>query len=214
MIPDFNVDIGRRRGGQNEFVAFDADSAGVADKSCSVLRVPESQVMRSVARRIENFKIAFADGDGFSAFERPQIVFRNRKYGSVEAIHFRAVKAAGACEQFCRIGHVDRAKFVNEDGEFWIFLDESADGAGVIEMNVREQNRVEILNAYAAAIHFSAKRFERGGRPGIDERVDSVGLHERGGDGFRAAHPVHVNRDVGRQRRRGHEKSLSQFSRA
>src|SRR5256885_8243665 len=86
LIPDFNVDIGRRRGGQNEFVAFDADSAGVADKSSSVLRVPKRQVMRSVARRVEHFKIAFADGDGFSAFEWAQIVFRNRKYGSIEAI--------------------------------------------------------------------------------------------------------------------------------
>jgi len=25
---------------------------------------------------------------------------------------------------------VDRAKFVNEDGELWIFFDEGADGAG------------------------------------------------------------------------------------
>jgi len=76
-------------------------------------------------------------------------------------------------------------------------------------MNVCEQNRVEVLDAYAVAIHFSAQRFERGGRPGIDKRVDAVGLDERGGDGFRAAHPVHVNRDVGRRSRRGHEKSLS-----
>jgi len=61
---------------------------------------------------------------------------------------------------------------VNENAQSRILLNERSSRAGVIEMNVREQNRVQVGNVQPVARQLFAKRAE--GRPGtrVHQRVE------------------------------------------
>lgn len=59
-VPEFNGDIRRRRGRENEGMAIDGDPRGIANESNSLRDIEISDVVRSVAGRIKNLELARA----------------------------------------------------------------------------------------------------------------------------------------------------------
>jgi hypothetical protein len=61
-------------------------------------------------------------------------------------------------------------------GEPWIFTDQRAGSAGVIQVDVREKNTVEIAHAEAAGLEPFVQSPERGARAGVDDGAVPVRL--------------------------------------
>ena len=89
---------------------------------------------------------------------------------------------------------------VNENAQSRILLNERSSRAGVIEMNVREQNRVQVGNVQPMARELFAKRAK--GRAGtrVHQRVEPFRSQQSGSDRARVAGPSQVKRN-----RRGHK---------
>jgi hypothetical protein len=79
-IPDFEIDIRRRRRGHFVRMAFDAHARGIADESYSFLMVEIADVMRSVPGSVHNFQFARSKQERLAPFENAQILRGNRKH--------------------------------------------------------------------------------------------------------------------------------------
>jgi len=116
--------------------------------------------MRSVAGRIENRKIARAYADRFAACKRTpdflSVREARRRKGDPFPRHrdgpALASNLAGSAMCFA-------PDSCTKNIEPRIFFDERADGAGVVEMNVREKNRVQILHAQIVQLQFPRAKF-------------------------------------------------------
>ena len=53
-VPEFDVDVGRGSGRENETMAADGDAGGVADESDGFSGIEEGDVMRGVARSVKD----------------------------------------------------------------------------------------------------------------------------------------------------------------
>ncbi len=67
-----------------------------------------------------------------------------------------------AGQQLGRVNHVRRAEFVNIHGEAGIFADQCAGRAGVVQVNVREKDGIEIGHTETMGLQLLVKGFERG----------------------------------------------------
>jgi hypothetical protein len=63
-------------------------------------------MMRSVARRVEDFQFAAAERQRFAACQNAQIFLRHGKKLSVETLHRAGVKTQRAIDQLRGIDHV------------------------------------------------------------------------------------------------------------
>jgi len=57
-VPEFNGNIRRGSGGENEVVAIDRDPRSVPNKSSAIREIKVGNVVRCVARGIENLELA------------------------------------------------------------------------------------------------------------------------------------------------------------
>ena len=89
---------------------------------------------------------------------------------------------------------------VNVNGKARVFADECAGGAGVVQVDVGEEDGVEIADTDAASVEGMAQGLDRGARTGVDDGAMAVRFEKRGGDGVRASHPEIVE---GGDRRHG-----------
>ena len=74
-------------------------------------------------------------------------------------------------------------------GEAGVFTDERAGSAGVVQMDVREKDGVEIAHAEAVGPKIFAESFERGARTRIDNGAMAVRFEKRGSNGVRTSRP-------------------------
>ncbi len=140
-------------------------------------------------RCIDDFEFARAERKCFAAFEDAQILRRNGKSFAEEALQIVGPEALRAGQQLGRVNHVRRAILVDMHGEAGIFPDQRAGGAGVVQVDVREKDGVEIAHAEAVRLEILLKSFERGARAGIDNGAMAVRFEKRGGNGVRATGP-------------------------
>jgi len=143
-IPQREIDIRRRGGGHDVGAVHDANPRSVSDESDAVGVVKIADVMRSVAGCVNDGELTFAERDGFATFEDAEIFLRDGKGVAKEAREIVAPKAAGAGEKFGGIDQVWRAEFVHVNGKAGILADERAGGAGMVEVNVGDEDGVEI----------------------------------------------------------------------
>ena len=78
-----------------------------------------------------------------------------------------------------------------------IFLNQCAGRAGVIQVNVRQQNGVQVRDAKAMRLQPFAQSLQRGARAGVDQRVKIIGAKQRGGDAPGLPGPVQVQQSGG-----------------
>ncbi len=153
-----------------------------------------------MARCIDDFEFARAERKCFAAFEDAQILLRNGKNFAEQSLQVVGPEALGAGEKFGRVNHVRRAILVDINGEAGIFAHECTGSSGVVQVNVRKQDGVEIAHADAMSMELLVKSFERRARTGIDNRAVAVRLQKGRSNGVRAACPKIVER---RDRRHG-----------
>ena len=71
---------------------------------------------------------------------------------------------------FSGFDQVRGAALVDVDRDVRVLAEDGAAGAGVIEVDVREQDRLDVAEAQAAERELLAQHVERAGRAGIDQR--------------------------------------------
>lgn len=81
---------------------------------------------------------------------------------------------------------------VNEDAEIGIFAKQRPTCAGVVEMNMGEQNGLEIGDGKSARLQQGAQAFQSGCRARIENCMVAAGFKENSGDRVRAPHPVEI----------------------
>jgi len=87
------------------------------------------------------------------------------------------------------------AQRVNENTQTRILLNQRSRSASVIEMNVREQNRVQVGNAEAVTRQLFAERAKGGGGARVHQRVASLRSQQSRSDRARVAGPNEVERN-------------------
>ena len=201
LRPDLDVDVGRGRRGQHEELAAGPDAGDVADEGDAAVAVEEADVVGGVSRRVGDLELAIRRLDAFPAGEDPHVGLRHRQEGPPERVHLVAVQPRGAGQQFRRVDHVRRAPLVDVDRDVRVLAQQRAGGAGVIEMDVRQQQRAHVGDRDAGPGECRSQRFQARRRSRIDQGDPGGALNDGGRDDARpaAVHQVGV-RDAARNR--------------
>ena len=99
MIPDGEVDIGRRSGGHDVWAVGDADACGVSGEGYAFLRVEIGDVVARMAGSVEHCEISRAKRNGFAALEDLDVLFGHGQSFAEEPRQFVAPQAACAGEK-------------------------------------------------------------------------------------------------------------------
>ncbi len=102
--------------------------------------------------------------DRLAAGERVDVLLRHGNHLAPEPIHLLAVQATGAREQLRRIDQVARAALVDIDAQVGKPPHERARGAGVVEVDVGEQESARWLPSQGLE-----QRLHAWLRPGVDD---------------------------------------------
>ena len=119
-----------------------------------------------------------------AAAQHAQVALRNRDDLAPEPLHVVAVDPRRAVDQLRRVEEVSRAALVDPDLGLRPAPHERAGGAGMIEVDVRQQDR-----ARHALAERGDQRLRAALRPGIDDHV----VLRRAADDALAAEVVHVD---------------------
>src|SRR6266852_6390676 len=192
VFPDFQTDVRGRRGRKNEGTIVDANACGVSHESDPFARVQVADVVRSMPGRVDHIEFARAQREDLATLEDADIFLGHGKSFAEELMERVGPKAYGAGQQLGGVNYVRRAEFVNVNGEPRIFAHQRAGSAGVIEMDVREQNGIELRHGKPARLQAFAKRGKSRSRTGVDDRAVAVRFQQSSGNGMRMSNPVGV----------------------
>jgi hypothetical protein len=157
------------------------DAADVADEREAALRIEVGDVMRGVTRCVGHLETPSGRVDFLAARERRDVRRRHRHHRPPQPVHVGvAVDARGAGHQLRRVDHVRRAAFVDEHADVRMLAHQRASRAGMIEVDVRQQDRLDLARRHAAGFEAGDQVGQAAGRPGIDQR-DAAGAVEHGG---------------------------------
>jgi hypothetical protein len=147
------------------------DAEGVPGEDGPRGGVRERHLVRGVARREVDQELAAPEIDPVAVGERAQPVARHRIDGAEEGSHLRlAVQAGRARDELRRLGEVRRAALVHvhvREGEAFA---QAADPAGMVEVDVRDDDVGQIVRPDAESFEPGDDRFDRRSWSGLDER--------------------------------------------
>src|SRR5437667_310739 len=147
------IEVAYTPGHAAHHVSYFEDVEGVA---FDVLEIAD--VVRGVAWRVGHLDFARAERNGLSTFEDLQIRFGHGHRFSEQLAEIVRPKPRRACQQLRRIHHVRRAEFVDVHNHSRIFPYERAASAGVVQVNVGQQNRVQVAHRNAVRAQLVAQR--------------------------------------------------------
>src|SRR5215472_4029699 len=173
-IPDFQIDVRRRSGRHDEGVALYADARRVAHESDSFRILEIADVVRSVPWRVRHLDFARAEVNRFSAFQDAQILRGHRHRVAEELLQSVRPQPSRARQQLRGIDHMRRAQFVNVNCELRILLHQRAGRARVVQMNVRQQNRIEAGHRSAMRAQLLLQCVQRRAGAGIHDSAVAV----------------------------------------
>ncbi len=162
--PRFDIQL-RRNEGRNRWTAADPHSGNVATENGVVPMI--NMVMAGVAGSRDRANFELANADDIVVLQNSNAFRRHRVDLSPKPFHFVAVKAGGGSDELCRIDQVGRAARmdVNRRAE----LREAPGRAGVIEMNMAEENMPDILKAEASLGKLRGDGLEGRFRAGVEK---------------------------------------------
>src|SRR6266446_10276218 len=73
ILPNLQINVRWRSSGHHVGMALNAHTSGVAHKGDTLVVIEVADVMRSVARRINDFKFARAERERFASFEDAKV---------------------------------------------------------------------------------------------------------------------------------------------
>jgi hypothetical protein len=141
--PRLEVDVGRR-GRRDDVAGGDAHAADVAHVRVSGSGVEVDDVMAGVPGRVRHLHAV----DRLAALERHDVLLRDGQDLAPQVVHRIAIEAAGAREEPGGVDEVARATFVHVDLERREPAHECAGGAGVVEMDVCEQEGLGLVGLH------------------------------------------------------------------
>ena len=161
--PRLHVDVGRRRDGGYEGQGRDPDARGVAREARPV-GAEERNVMGGMARRRQGVQVEDAVADPLHGLGG------NRSQLAPQAVEVVTVEPAGAPLEPARVDEMRRPHLAHVYSKLWIAAGDEAGRAGVVEVDVREDEVAELLERQAALPECSFERSEAAARPAVDQR--------------------------------------------
>src|SRR5919198_3335418 len=164
LVPQLEVDVGRRSG-RDDRAARDAHAADVADERGGGRLVQIADVVGGVAGRV----LDPPGADRLAAAQYAQVGLGHGDDLAPQALHVVAVQARGARDQARGVDEVRGAALVDPHLDVGPLAHERAGRAGVVEMDVGEQN------AFGRLVERLQQRAVSGLRARVDDRsVDLV----------------------------------------
>src|SRR5829696_1428061 len=145
-IPRLDVDVGRRRRRHHVARRRDPDAGDVADERGAGRLVQVAHVMPGVARRVLDAEVV---EHGLAAAQHVHVRLRHRHHLAPQPREplLAAVEPRGAGDEPLRRGHVRRPALVHVDGHVGPAPHQRAGRAGMVEVDVGEQDRARPLVA-------------------------------------------------------------------
>ena len=191
-LPHIEVDVGRRRRGQDEALGADPHPRGVADERHPARAVEEADVMGRVPRRVRDLELPVAHREALAPGEDVHVPLGHRQELAPQPVHVVAVEPARAVQQLRGVHHVRRPRLVHVDGDVGVLAHEGAGGPGVVEVDVGEENRPDVGRRDALLAERRAQGVEARRRAGVDEGGPAGVLEDGGGDDPGLAEEVQV----------------------
>ncbi len=167
---DFQVEVRRRRRGPLVTGLGNVDPRGVAHVQVAAHRVDQTHVMLGVPGRVVALQLSPASQvDHARALDRANPVGRGRRERAEEGIEFVAVHHSRAGHEPGRIGQMPGAQFVHDDLSAGEHPGDIADAAGVVQVDVRDHDRGEVVRADAERGQGIPDHRSRGRGAGLDE---------------------------------------------
>src|SRR5688572_7576245 len=162
--PRFDIQL-RRNKGWNRWTAADPHSGHVATENGVVPMI--DMMMAGVAGSRDRANFELANTDDVVVLQNSNALRRHRVDLSPKPFHFVAVKASGGSDELCRIDQVGRAAWMDVDRR--AELRETPGRAGVIEMNMAEENVPDVLKAEASLGKLRGDGLEGRFRSGVEK---------------------------------------------
>ena len=162
-------------------------------------------------RRLDRLESQARDVDRAAVPDRVQHVRGDRERIAVEAVVAGAMHGARAGDQPCGLGEMPHAARMREHRH--ALAREVSGGARVVEMDVRDEQRLQVARGEPDRRQLRAKALERDRAAALDEHRALRAAH---GEGHRGARDSHVHRVEGRDvdRRHGAERTAAGAVRA
>jgi hypothetical protein len=157
-VPQLEVDVGWR-GRRDDRPAVDAHAADVSDERGGARLVQIGDVVGGVAGRVLDPPVA----DRLAATHHAQVGLGHRHDLAPQALHVVAVQARGAGDELARVDEMRRAALMDPHLDLGPAAHEGARGAGVVEVDVGQQ---DALGRLVEGVH---ERLMRGLRAGVDD---------------------------------------------
>ena|SRR5437867_5071339 len=162
----------RRNEGRNRWTVADADTGNVATEN-AVLPVIDMMMAR-VTGRGDGLHFVRRNADYFHVLHDPDPLGRNRRDLAPKFLHIVAESARGGLDQFGSIDKVRRTAWM--DINCRPKLGKTPRCAGVIEMNVTEEDMANIFGCEVSLPKIGNYIVESRFRAGIEKRDAVVGL--------------------------------------
>ena len=187
-VPRFEVEVGRRRGRQDGAIGLDPDAGRVAGIE-RARRVEVADVMARVAgsrKALEPDDLRSGDAD---------VRLRHRSELAPQRIERVAVEPAGARFEPARIDEMRSADRRHVDLQRRVLAHEHARGAGMVEVDVREQQVPQVARARGRARRVPPSGASRQvGRPAVEQGGPVDGVEQVGADDALGAQVVQVEK--------------------
>src|SRR5678815_1727903 len=125
--------------------------------------------------------------------QRHQVPRRYRRELSPEFVHPIAIDARRAVDEFRGVRHVLQAALVHEHGDVRMLAYDRSCGAGVIEVDVRQEDVTNIGPPDAVRLQAQFERLEAAGGTGIDDGHAAMTLYKSCGDDLWAATELQID---------------------
>src|ERR1700738_2364702 len=148
--PSFDISL-RRNEWRRWRSAAQAHAGNVAAENEVVPMI--DMVMARVTGRGDRANLKRRDADNIVVRQDADAFRRDPRKFSPEPFHVVAIKAGGGCDQFRRVDEMRRAARVDGDGR--AELGETPRRAGVIEMNMAEENMPDVAGSESKFAEFA-----------------------------------------------------------
>src|SRR4030095_1875638 len=136
--------------------------------------------MWRVPRRIRHVERAPTGLDALPSGQRHEIAGRHCRELSPEFVHAVTVDARRALDQFRRVHHVFDAALVHEHLDVRVLSDARSCGAGVIEVDMSQQDVTDVRPSDAVRLQPELERLQTTGWTWIDDGDTAMTVYEPG----------------------------------
>jgi len=173
-------------------MARDANAGGVTNKGDTFGGIEVRDVMRSVARGVQDTQFPRAKRQSFAAMNDVQVILRDRKKITEESLHRAAIQTLRAGQQQLGIRHVSGAARVNIDFQKRIFFYKGTSSPGMVKMDVSEEDCLEVRDQQAVKSELLTQGLQSRSGAGINKSTSAVAAKQSRGDGARPSLPVQI----------------------